>query len=137
MTEASTYTPPSMATSEDLTLPIIVYVLYLLAIPTAFISVVVGVIIAYAQRDTAGPAGRSHYYFLIRTFWLSLVIFAVGVGATIVGGVLSVILIGIPILIVGILMLACTKLWYIVRCILGIVHAARKEPYPRPDARLV
>ena len=137
MTEASAYNPRPMATTEDLTLPVIVYVLYLLAIPTALISVIIGVIIAYAQRDTAGPAARSHYEFLIRTFWLSLVIFAVGTGVCIVGGVLSVILIGIPILIVGILMLLCTKLWYVVRCILGILYAARKEPYPRPDALLV
>jgi len=124
------------ATSEDLTLPIVLYVLYLLALPTALLSLLLGVILAYANRYQAGPAAQSHYEFLIRTFWLSLVCMAVGVAVCIVGGVLSVILIGIPILIVGVLMLAGAKLWYVVRSILGIVHAARHEPYPRPDALL-
>lgn len=138
MTEAYTYNPASrpMATSEDLTLPIVIYVLYLLAIPTALLSLIVGVVLAYANRDRAGPAARSHYDFIIRTFWLSLVWVPVGVLVCVVGAVLSVILIGIPILIVGGLMLACGKLWYIVRCIIGIAYAARREAYPRPEALL-
>ena len=48
--------PSAFARSEDLTVPIVVYVLYLCAIPTAFLSLVVGVIIAYASRADAGPA---------------------------------------------------------------------------------
>jgi len=125
-----------LATHEDLTLPIVVYVLYLLALPTAFLSLLIGVIIAYANQSSSGPAARSHYLFAIRTFWLSLVGLAIGVVACVIGGILSVVLIGIPILLAGILMLACGKLWYVVRCILGIVHAARHDAYPRPDAVL-
>ncbi len=120
MTEASAFNPRPMATSEDLTLPIVVYVLYLLAVPTALLSLLIGVVIAYANRDRAGPAARSHYEFLIRTFWLSLVCLLVGLAVCVVGG----------------LMLAGAKLWYVVRCILGIVYAARHEAYPRPDALL-
>jgi len=131
MTEASAFNPRPMATSEDLTLPIVVYILYLLAVPTAFLSLLIGVVIAYANRDRSGPAAQSHYEFLIRTFWLSIVCIVVGVAVCVVGGILSVILI------VGGLMLAGAKLWYVVRCILGIVHAARHEAYPRPDALLV
>lgn len=138
MTEASAYAPNPRptATSEDLTLPIVVYVLYLLTVPTAFVSLIVGLLIAYANRDEAGPAARSHYEFLIRTFWLSLVGFIAGVMIFVLGAALSVILIGIPILIVGVLMLACGKLWFVVRCILGIAKAASKEAYPRPEAWL-
>jgi len=136
MTDASAFNPRPMATSEDLTLPIVVYVLYLLALPTAFLSLLIGVVIAYANRDRSGPAVQSHYAFLIRTFWLSLACIVIGVAVCTVGAVLSLILIGIPILIVGALMLAGAKLWYIVRCILGIVYAARHEGYPRPDALL-
>lgn len=136
MTGVYGYTPNPLKTGEDLTLPIVIYVLYLLAIPTAFLSLLAGVVLAYANRDRAGPAARSHYEFLIRTFWLSLVSLVVGIAVCTVGGVLSVILIGIPILIVGVLMLGGSKLWYVVRCILGIVHAARHEAYPRPDALL-
>jgi uncharacterized membrane protein len=137
MTDASAYNAQPLATGEDLTLPIVVYVLYLLAIPTALLSPVLGVVLAYANRDRAGPAAQAHYEFLIRTFWLGLVLLVVGAGICTIGAILTVILIGIPILIVGGLMLACGKLWYVVRCILGIMHAARREPYPRPDSLLV
>lgn len=136
MTEASAYPGHPLATNEDLTLPIVIYVLYLLAIPTALLAPVLGVVLAYANRDRASPAAQSHYEFLIRTFWLGLVLLIVGAGICTVGAILTVVLIGIPILIVGGLMLACGKLWYVVRCILGIVHAARHDPYPRPESLL-
>lgn len=135
MTDATLNNRP-MDASEDMTLPIVIYVLYLLAIPTAFLSLILGVVLAYANRDRAGPAARTHYEFLIRTFWLSVVWIPVGVVVCIVGAILSVVLVGIPILIVGALMLACGKLWYVVRCILGIVHATRHDAYPRPEALL-
>jgi uncharacterized membrane protein len=128
--------PQPLATSEDLTLPIVIYVLYLLAIPTAFLSLLAGVIMAYINRDTAGPAARSHYTFIIRTFWLSLAIIFGGTMVCVVGGILSLILIGIPILIAGVLLLCLGKLWYIVRCILGILAAGRHEAYPRPESVL-
>lgn len=136
MTEAHTLNRASdpYAASEDLTMPIVVYVLYLLALPTAFLSMLLGLILAYANRDAAGPAARSHYEFAIRTFWLSIVGVVVGIVACAVGGVTLIFLIGIPILIVGVLMLVLGKLWYIVRCILGIMYAARREAYPRPEA---
>ncbi|MDP9103610.1 MAG: hypothetical protein M3N05_06350 [Pseudomonadota bacterium] len=137
MTEASAFNARPLATDEDLTLPIVVYVLYLLALPTGGISLIVGLIMAYANRDRAAYAARSHYEFAIRTFWLSIGWVLAGVAACIVGGILSVILIGIPILLVGALMLACGKIWYVVRCILGIAKAAQREAYPRPDALLV
>ena len=65
------------STSEDRTMPAICYGLYLLAFATG-ITAIIGVIIAYAQRSTAGPAMHSHYTFLIRTFWLGIVFAIVG-----------------------------------------------------------
>lgn len=138
MTEASSFNPlpRPMATDEDLTMPIVIYVLYLVSLPTAFLSLVLGLILAYAGRDRAGPAARSHYEFQIRTFWLSLIGVAVAIALCAVGAILSLILIGIPILMVGALMLLAGKLWFIIRCVLGIAKAAQKEAYPRPDAVL-
>lgn len=136
MTEATILDPAPRSTSEDLTLPIVCYVLYLLMIPTGGLAFLAGLIIAYANRDSAGPAARSHYEFLIRTFWLSLVGLGVGVALCVVGGILSLILIGIPVLLAGVALLGLGKLWFIVRCILGIAKAAQKEAYPRPEAVL-
>lgn len=136
MTEATLVDPAPRGATEDMTLPIVCYVLYLLTIPTAGAGLLIGAIIAYANQDNAGRAARTHYTFLIRTFWLSLIGLCAGVAACVVGGVLSIVLIGIPILLAGIALLGLGKLWFIVRCVLGIAKAAQKEAYPRPEAYL-
>ena len=90
-------TTPSVVTSEDRTLPAIVYGLYLLGLVNG-LTILVGLVIAHINRDTAGPVMRSHYTFLIRTFWIGLAVF-LGLGVLIgISAVLSVVLIGIPFL---------------------------------------
>lgn len=118
-------------TAEDRTLPVIVYGLYLLGL-TNGLTILIGLIIAYASRDNAGPAMRSHYTFQIYTFWISLVA-AIAAGALIVfGGILSFILVGIPFLMLGIGIGSLIGLWFVVRCIVGLVHVSRGDAYPRP-----
>src|SRR5882757_45421 len=56
------------------------------------IPAVAGVIIAHVKVDEADPVLQSHYRFQIRTFWIGLMYIAIG-------SVLSMVLIGIPILI--------------------------------------
>ena len=137
MTDASLYpSPRPTATGEDLTLPIVIYVLFLLSLPTACLSLLIGGVLAHASRGNAGPAAQSHYTFLIRTFWLSVIGIGVVTVVCSVGGALMVILIGIPIFILGVLMAVAGKIWLVIRCILGLAKAAQKEAYPRPDAVL-
>ena len=125
---------------EDRTMPIICYALYLLAFATG-LTAVIGLIIAYVQRSTAGPVMHSHYTFLIRTFWLGLLLAIVGgvVGGVIfaIGAVLTVILIGFPIMALAGLIWALAAVWFGLRCIVGVVHLSRGEAYPRPYAVLV
>jgi uncharacterized membrane protein len=124
---------------EDRTMPIICYALYLLAFATG-ITAIIGVIIAYTQRSTAGPVMHSHYTFLIRTFWLGIVVAIVSavVGGILmaIGAVLTVILIGFPIMAVAGLFFCVAAVWFAVRCILGLVYLSRGEAYPRPYAVL-
>jgi uncharacterized membrane protein len=94
------------------------------------------VIIAYAQRPTAGAVMESHYTFMIRTFWMTLVAMLAGGVVCGVGALLTVILIGFPIMAVGGLILAAAGIWFGVRVILGLVFASRGEAYPRPYAVL-
>ncbi|TAL30471.1 DUF4870 family protein [Phenylobacterium sp.] len=128
------------STTEDRTMPAICYALYLLAFATG-ITAVIGVIIAYAQRSTAGPVMRSHYTFLIRTFWLGLLLAIVGgvVGGILmgIGAILTVILIGFPIMALAGLVWCVAAVWFGIRCIVGLIHLSRGDAYPRPDALLV
>jgi len=123
----------SYAAAEDKTMPAVCYALYLLAFATG-ITAIIGVIIAYSQRSTAGPAMESHYTFLIRTFWIGLVLMVGGGVLMGVGAILSFILIGIPIMAVAGLALGAASIWYGVRCIIGLVFLSRGEAYPRPYA---
>jgi uncharacterized membrane protein len=130
----------SAYTAEDRTLPVICYVLYFLGL-THGLTMIIGLIIAYVSRDAAGPRMASHYTWLIRTFWTTIVAFLF---AAVVGGVLlaigiplSVLLIGIPLVMVGGLLFCLPWVLCLVRLIVGVVHLSRDEAYPRPYATIV
>lgn len=122
--------------TEDKTMPVVCYALYLMGFATAGLTSLVGLIIALSQRAASGPMMHTHYTFMIRTFVLGLVwtiawclVFAVAIP-------FSFILIGIPFLLLAKAMLGVGAIWYGVRCILGLVVLSRGEPYPRPEALL-
>src|SRR6516162_1236786 len=54
-----------------------VYILYLVGFLTG-ITVLVGVVIAYLQRDSTDRVSQSHFQFQITTFWIGLLYFFVG-----------------------------------------------------------
>jgi uncharacterized membrane protein len=122
---------------EDRTLPAVAYALYLLGLATFGFTAIAGVILAYVSRAPAGPQPRSHYTFLIRTFWIGLAwtfgwgcLFAISIP-------LSMILIGIPLLLLSKLMLSLGVLWYGARCVVGVVFLAQGQAYPRPESWLI
>ena len=62
-------TPPSGSPAyDDRMIAGITYVLFLL-LPT-FFPVLIGLVLAYANRDTPSAMLRSHYVFQIRSFWM-------------------------------------------------------------------
>lgn len=126
-----THSDTTVTTTEDRTLPVIVYGLYLLGF-TNGLTFLIGLIIAYANRDSAGPRMATHYTFLIYTFWIGL-ISSIAAGALVLfGGILSFILIGIPFLMLGIALWCAIGIWFVIRCVVGLVYLSRGEAYPRP-----
>lgn len=121
---------------EDRVLPVVVYGLYLLSIPSVWVAVLIGLVLAYANREHAGPRMATHYQFLIQTFWKSIWWAVIGIVLTVVGGIFSVVLIGIPFLIAGVLILAAVHIWFYVRLGVGLIYLAQDQAYPRPDAWL-
>lgn len=118
---------------EDRTLPAVVYALYIVGL-THGLTIIIGLIMAYACRNTAGPIMYSHYTFQIRTFWISIGLFLVGAVIAFWGGIFSLILVGLPFLWLGLTICGLTWAWFLVRSILGVIALAREEPYPRPYA---
>lgn len=125
---------------EDRILPAIVYGLFLLSVPSVWAAVVLGLIVAYASRDGAGARMRSHYEFLIQTFWKSIWWVVIGVGAGFVGLVFTITLVlaplGIPMMILGWGAAALVTIWFYIRCFMGLYYLVQDEPYPRPNAWL-
>lgn len=125
------------ATVEDKVLPAVVYGLYLFSVPSVFVTLILGLIIAYVARGSAGPVMESHYSFQISSFWKSIWWRIIGWLLIGVGVLLMVLLIGFPILMVGILIIALVEIWFVVRCVVGLIHLFKGEPYPRPHAWLI
>jgi uncharacterized membrane protein len=122
-------------TAEDRSLPAVAYALYFLSFCTG-ITLIAGIIVAYVARGGSGPIARSHYDFLIRTFWIGLAAALVGGALVVVGLPLMLILIGFPIMAFGWTILGLLGVWFLVRLVLGAIHLARGEAYPRPYAWL-
>ncbi len=116
---------------EDRTMPAVVYGHYMLAL-VSLVTVFIGLIIAYANRSSAGPVLASHYTFQIRTFWLSIGWFLIGSLLLVFGIPLSFVLIGIPAVILGVFIMGVIWIWFAVRCVVGVIYLARGEAYPRP-----
>jgi uncharacterized membrane protein len=102
---------------SDTTLALIVYVLYFAGYFTG-ITAIIGVIMAHVQADDADPMLKSHYQFQIRTFWIGLLYLVVGT-------VLSMVLIGIPILVWWLI-------WSLVRNIKGVLALNQNKPIANP-----
>ena len=133
---AATPAPPSLATHEDRLIPAVVYALYLVGAANG-LTVIIGLIVAYASIGGAGPIMHTHYRFQIRTFWLAIAWGAVGVGLVLLGGLLMIVLIGFPIFHLGVAILGLGWLWFLVRSIAGGYYLLQGQPYPRPQTWLI
>jgi uncharacterized membrane protein len=131
------YPAGPLAGGASLTMPIVIYALYIVALFTGGLSMLLGVVLAYVLRGEAGPAARTHYTFLIRTFWGGAVLIVLGVAMIMVGVPLLIVLVGLPIIIVGALLASVAHIWQLVRCVFGLYHAANGRPYPEPLTPLV
>jgi uncharacterized membrane protein len=124
-------------TTDEKTMPIVVYALYLGGFLTGGLTTVIGFIIALASRASAPPMAETHYRFQIRTGAVTL---ALGVLATvifIIGVPLMFVLIGFAFFKLAGVLWALAALYMLVRSIIGLIRAANGEPYPTPDNWLV
>ncbi len=126
-----------MAQSSDKTMVVVTYVLFLMGFFTGGVTALIGLVMAYMLRREASELALSHYVFLSRTFWKGLIWLAIGGALLIVGLPLSIILIGIPLVLLAKLVFVVAAIWYGVRCTLGLVAAMADRPYGAPRSWLV
>jgi uncharacterized membrane protein len=125
------------AAPSDKTTVIVVYALYLAGFVTAGLTTVIGLVMAYVLDGQASDIARTHYLFLRRTFWKGLLFSVIGWALLVVGLILSIILIGIPLLLLAKLVWLLTAIWFAARCILGLLATLDDRPYGAPRSWLV
>jgi len=129
MTDISSTAP---IRSEDMTRVGVIYALYLLGWISGGVTTLVGLVMAYVSRSAAGPRAESHLTFQIRTIWVSAGWALLGAILIAIGFPLSFVLIGLPILHLGMAILALLGFLFVIRCCAGIIYLTRNEYYPRP-----
>lgn len=106
----------------------IVYILYLLSIPSVFTFLVLGLVIAYVTRAGATGWIRGHLDRQVRIGW-TWIWWTLGLTViTFVGFVLSFVLIGLPIWAVGMAGVLVLTLWLMVVSLVGLSRLAGGRP---------
>ncbi|KCZ60098.1 DUF4870 family protein [Hyphomonas chukchiensis] len=97
----------------------LIYILYLVGIVIG-VTPIIGVIMAYIGKGQGDPVLESHYNNQINIFWKALLY-------SLIGAVLTMVLIGI-------LILLATLVWYIVRCIKGMQALSAGQAIENPGS---
>lgn len=121
-------TTPLSSAEPGRTAAIIVYLLYLLSIPSLAVFALVGVIVALVSRGDAGPLARTHLDDQIR-IWFIAFWWAVGLAIlAVIGALLTIVLIGFPILwIVGLIGFG-VMIWFTIKSLLGLIALLDSRP---------
>lgn len=124
MNESDTQHPAGPATPQrpvisNYGLVLAVYILYLVGFLTG-ITVLVGVVIAYLQRDNTDLISQSHFQFQITTFWIGLLYFFVGLVTLHFA--------------IGALILLWWVVWTVIRCVKGLLALNLGEAIGDPNS---
>ena len=107
---------------------ILAWILYILSIPSANLLVLIGLVVAYACRGSATGLAAQHIEAQIRlfwsVFWISVILWAL----VAVSLVASIVLIGVPFLILFGLLLLLVSIWFTVKSVLGLLALLDDRP---------
>jgi uncharacterized membrane protein len=98
-----------------------IYVLYLAMIILPILPVI-GVIFGYIFENDAKTYLKSHYHYIIRSFWLGLLYFSIAAVSLLVG--------------IGIVLLPLFIIWWLIRSAKGLKSLMRNEAVARPETWL-
>ncbi|WP_419909804.1 DUF4870 family protein [Hoeflea sp.] len=116
-TEAQSWIEPGQKNVQ------LVYILYLVSLITAFLPLVVGMVMAYMNRGNSEDWIDNHYTYAIRTFWMGLLY-----------GFICFIT---AFIFIGFLLALAVLVWFVIRCLKGLQAAGRKEPVQNVETWLI
>ncbi|WP_269515792.1 hypothetical protein [Brevundimonas subvibrioides] len=107
---------------------LIAWGLYILSIPSANVLVLVGLVVAYAARGTATGLARQHIEAQIALFW-SVFWWTIATWVLIgLSAVASIVLIGIPFLLLFLALWFLLSVWFTVKSVLGLLSLLDDRP---------
>lgn len=107
---------------------LVAWALFILSIPSANVLVLVGLVVAYAARGSATGVARQHMDAQIALFW-SVFWWTIALWVLIViSSVASVVLIGIPFLLLFLALWFLLSVWFTVKSVLGILNLLSDRP---------
>ena len=107
---------------------LIAWALFILSIPSANVLVLVGLVVSYVARGSSSGVARQHIEAQIRLFW-SVFWWTVAAWVGIaVSAVASVVLIGIPFLLLFLLVWFLLSVWFTVKSVLGLIQLLQDKP---------
>ncbi|QYC08986.1 hypothetical protein [Brevundimonas nasdae] len=107
---------------------LIAWALFLLSIPSANVLVLVGLVVSYVTRNTAVGVARQHIEAQIALFWSVFWWTIAAWVAIIVSAIASVVLVGIPFLILSLLIWFLISVWFTVKSALGLINLLQNKP---------
>ena len=114
--------------SEGKPAALIAWGLYILSIPSVNVLVIVGLIVAYAARGSATGLARQHLDAQIVLFW-SVFWWTIALWVLIaISAVASIVLIGIPFLLLFWLLWFLLSVWFTVKSVLGLIALLQDKP---------
>ena len=122
-------TMPSSANEPGRATALVVYVLYLLSIPSFAILALIGVIVALSGKSGAGPVARSHLEDQVR-IWFVAFWWAVALAIGWVAGAVLVLVFGLGLLVwwlIGIVAFV-VMLWFTIKSLLGMLALLDNRP---------
>ncbi len=109
---------------EDPTTHKMAYTIYVLYLATIILPIlpVIGVILGYIFENDAKDYLKSHYQYIIRSFWI---------------GILYSLIAGVSIIVaIGFVLLPLCLVWWLIRAAKGLKSLMRKEPITNPETWL-
>jgi Predicted membrane protein len=112
---------PVFGSESERNVLLVTYVLFVVGLFTGGLATIVGVVVCHIKRgETTDAALRSHYVWLIRTFWWSLL-------WTLLLWLAALTVILLVVLWPGLIVLG---IWYIYRIVRGVLAFIERRPLP-------
>lgn len=116
---------PDLAAQEGKPAAAVVWLLYILSIPSVGALVLVGLLVAYFARGASQGWVRTHFDSQIRLFWQA---FWWNVLPWVAVALLSLVIIGLLLLWVPAVISFVVMIWFTVKSVLGFLDLLRERP---------